>query len=167
MEVLRREFGNNTEEALEKCVWSPAPAREGEPESKPSPSFPAQVQPLGPWDVPSCPGNVLPGHAASISLCLPDFASLAPLAQPAPWGCTASHWGPGESQKDHYQRARPSSHPGFGGAQLPAAAAAVNSESGWDAPVKHPRRGAISLCQGQLWTCFPAAPRKVCQRQTS
>lgn len=147
-----------------KCVWSPAPEWEGELESKPSPSFPAQVQPPGPRDVPSCPGNVLPGHTASTSLHLPfllGLASLAPLAEPALRGGTASRWGPGESQKDQYQRARPSFHPVFGGAQLPAAAAAVNGECGLDTRVKNPQCETISDCtKGSCGPAFQLHQRK-------
>lgn len=145
VEVLRREFGKNTEVALGNVFGVLLPSK-GEPEHKPSPSFPAQAQPPAPRDVPSCPGNALPGHPASTSLRWPVLwpASLAPLAQHALWGATASRWGRGESRRDRYRRARPPRHLVFGGAQLLVDAAAVNSECRPDTCVKNPRRGGIS-----------------------
>lgn len=113
-------------------------------------SFLSSQHKCSPWDVPSCPGNVLPGHAASTSLRSPvllGWASFSPLAKPALRGGTASRWGPAESQEDQDQKARPSSHLYiyffFWGAQLSAAAAAANSVCGSDARVKNPQYETI------------------------
>lgn len=106
---------------------NPAPKWEGKTECKPSPSLPAQVQPLGRWDVLSCPGNVFPGHAASISLSWfcwdhPPICCLSLL-----WRDTLC-WGWGNCRRTRTCF--------FGGAQLPAAAVVVNSEYGWATWVK-------------------------------
>lgn len=60
-------------------------------------------------------------------------SSLALLAEPAPKGHLVL--GMGESQKDQDQ----DQDLFFGGAQLPAAAAVVNSEYGWATQVKTPQ----------------------------
>lgn len=64
-------MGKKHRSGFRKCVRSSAPEREGEPESEPSPSFPAQVQP------PGC--AVMSRECASRTRCI----HLPPLARPA------------------------------------------------------------------------------------
>lgn len=124
-----------------KCVRSLAPEREGEPESKPSPSFPAQVQPPAPGMCRHIPG-----------MCFLDTLHPPSPACPSCWDRPPSHLWPslfyGEDRRSH-RRTSPTGQDllftrFFGGAQLLAAAAAVNSEYRWDTRVKNPRRETIS-----------------------
>lgn len=146
VEVLRREFGNNTEVALENVFGFLLLCEKGS--LKASPVLPSQHK-----CSPRAPGMCRHVPGMSFLDTLHPSPSACPTSPPSPglWGCTALHWGPAESQKDHYQRARPSSHPGFGGAQLPAAAAAVNSECGWGAPVN-----SVELSHCAKGSCGPA-----------
>lgn len=127
----------NHRSSLRKCVWSPAPEREEDPERKPSPSFPAQVQHPGPRDVLSCPGNVLPGHAASTSL-LPILQGWPPslLWPRLLHGDAQPHAGDQGSTEGPAPKGKTSFSLFFGGAQLPAAA--VKTEYGSDTRVKTP-----------------------------
>lgn len=145
---------------------NPAPKRKGEPECKPNPSLPAQVQPLGPWDVPSCPGNVFPGHAVSISL-----SSLS-------WSCwdhppllcwlsllrrDTSCWGWGNRRRTR-TRTRTCFSEEHSCLQL-----LLWSIVSMDGPPKSkpPSLTDLRLPRGQEWTQFPAAPSKLCHRQRS
>jgi len=150
VEVLRKEFGKNTEVALENVFGVLLPSEKGS--LKASPVLPSQHN-RSPRDAPSCPGNVLPGHAVSSSPSTSPSCWDWPPLLPRPSSSARRHssrWGPGQSQKDQHQRAGPSCHPVFGGAQLPAAAAAVNSEYGLDIRAK---THSVKLSQ--------AAPRAV------
>jgi len=84
VEVLRKEFGKNTEVALENVFGVLLPSEKGS--LKASPVLPSQHN-RSPRDAPSCPGNVLPGHAVSSSLRLPVLLGLASLAAPAKQLC--------------------------------------------------------------------------------
>lgn len=135
VEVLGREFGKNTEGALENVFKPCSQVRRGagmQAQSFP-PSTSAAPGPLG------C--AVMSRECVSWTCCihLPQLSvlvllgpsSLALLAEPAPKGHLML--GMGESQKDQDQDLF------LGGAQLSAAAAVVKSEYEWATQVKTPQ----------------------------
>lgn len=164
VEVLRREFGKNTEVALENVFGVLLPSEKGS--LKASPVLPSQHK-----CSPRAPGMCrhVPGMCFLEALHPPPSACPSCRDQPPsllwPSLCCGEAQ-PGVGLRGTHRRTstkgqRPSFHPFFGGAQLPPAAAAVRSDYGPDIRGKNPQRETISDCtKGSCGPVFQLHHRK-------